>query len=57
MDQEGMFSEFVLEDVIGVLAELTSAGNGCEWRVKKDKMEEATGGTWKKFDWSPRPLQ
>ena len=51
MAQEGMFWEFVPEDVIGVPAELTSAGCGCEWRVKKDNMEKARGGTWRKFDW------
>ena len=57
MDQEGMFSEFVLEDVVGVPAELSIADYGCPWRFRKGKMEKATGGTWTEFDWSPRPLQ
>ena len=57
MAQDGMFWEFVPEDVIGVPAELTCAGYECEWRVKKDIMEKTTGGTWTEFEWSPRPLQ
>ena len=57
MAQEGMFWEFVAEDVIGVPAELASAGYECEWRVNKEKMEEVTGGAWTEFEWSPRPLQ
>ena len=41
--QEGMFWEFVPEDVIGMPVELTNADNGFTWRVKKDRMEVATG--------------
>ena len=37
MAQEGMFWEFVLKDVVGVPAKLTSAWYECEWRVHKDK--------------------
>ena len=39
MVQESMFLKTVLEDVIGVPGELTSAGYQCEWRMKKDKLE------------------
>ena len=38
-------------------SEHNSAGYGREWRVKKDRMEKATGGAWTEFEWSPRPLQ
>ena len=55
--QESMFWEIVPVDVFEVPGELIGAGYECEWRVKKDKMENARGGTWTKFDWSPRPLQ
>ena len=57
MAQESMFWEIVPESVFGVPGELTSAGCECEWRVKKDKMEGATGGTWTELEWSRRPLQ
>ena len=57
MDQEGVFWEFVLEDVIEMPAGLTSADCGREWRGRKDKMEKPTGGTWPESEWSLRPLQ
>ena len=53
MAQEGMFWEIVPEDVIEMVAELTSADNGREWRVKI-KMEKSTGGTWTELELSPR---
>ena len=46
MAQEGMFWKLVPEDVFGEPAEITSADDGFMWRVKKDKMEVATGVTW-----------
>ena len=46
MAQEGMFRKLGPENVIGEPAEITSADDGFMWRVKKDKMEVATGVTW-----------
>ena len=46
MAQDGMFWKLVPEDVIGKPAEFVSADYGFMWRVKKDKMEMATGVTW-----------
>ena len=57
MAQEGMFCKLVPEDVIGKLAEFTNADCGFIWRVKKDKMEVATGGTWTERERGPRTLQ
>ena len=50
MAQEGTFWEFVLEDVIGMPAERKNADYGFTWRVKKDKMQMATGRTWTEFE-------
>ena len=57
MAQEGMFWRLVLKDVIETPAEFTSADYGFTWKIKQDKMEVATGGTWTKHDWGPRTLQ
>ena len=57
MAQEDMFWKLVLEDVIGKPAEFTSEDFGFMWRVKKDKMEGATGVTWTESEWCPRTLQ
>ena len=43
MTQEGMFRKFVSEGVIGMPAKFANADFGIVWRVKKDKMEVATG--------------
>ena len=52
-----MFWKPVPEDVIGKFAEFTSADFVFMWKVKKDKMEVATEGTWTEREWSPRTLQ
>ena len=57
MAQEGMFWKLVPEDVLGEPAEITSADDGFMWRVKKDKMEVATGVTWTQSEYGPRTLQ
>ena len=53
----GMFWKLVPKDVIDTPAEFTNADCGFMWRVKKDKMEVATGRTWTKREWGPRTLQ
>ena len=55
--KKACFGELVPEDVIGKPCELTNADYGFLWRVKKDEMEVATGGTWTQREWGPRTLQ
>ena len=57
MAQEDMIWKLVQEHVIGQPAESTSADYELMWRVKKDKMEVATGVTWTESEWGPRALQ
>ena len=57
MAQEGKFWRLVLKNDIETPAEFTSADYGFMWRIKKGKMEVATGGTWTQHDWGPRALQ
>ena len=52
-----MFWELVPEDVIGSLAELSSADFQREWRRRKDKMEKASRRPWTEFEKSPRTVQ
>ena len=57
MAQEGMFWKLVLEDLIEKSVKITNADYGFAWKVQRDKMEVAAGGTWTKFGRGPRLLQ
>ena len=54
--QEDMFWEIVPEDVVEILAELTSADFGREWRGRKNKIERAKGRPWTEFEYSQRTI-
>ena len=56
MTQEGMFLKLVPENDIGMPAEFTNADFGFVWRVTKDKIEVAMGGTWTKFEWRSKAV-
>ena len=56
MLKKACFWRLVPDDVIETPAEFTNADMGFVSRVKKDKMEVATGRTWPNFEWSLRAL-
>ena len=52
-----VFWKLVPQDAIGNPVEFTNADYAFMWRVKKDKIEMATGVTWTQSEWGPRTLQ
>ena len=57
MVQESMFWDIAPENVLEAPVEHLSADCGRHWRIKKDRMESATGATWADVGRSPRQLQ